>query len=154
MRIVQYTYRMPTHWATAFVNGDTSGLNDEDLAQYEQALNAIVDAIGNAHPVTVANESDFETGSAADYPPNALAGSYADYVFFGTEDDEPTTTVTIECFMCKEHIDVTVPTSGLAKREQGAHVQDCFPDLPAEERELFISKTCPRCWEEIFGAEE
>lgn len=81
MQLTEHTYRMPTHWACAFINGDTSGLEPDDLADYEQAVDAIVDAIGNAHAVSIDNESDFETGSAADYPSSALAGSYADYLF-------------------------------------------------------------------------
>lgn len=152
MKLVEHTYRMPLHWACAFINGDTSGLDEQDLAQYNQAVDSIVDEIGNAHAVALCREEEFETGHSADYPPNALAGGYADYVFLA--EPEPTTTVPLECFLCKQIHDVTVPTAGLAKLQLGAHVQDAFPDLPKEQRELFISKTCPQCWDEIFGVEE
>ena len=31
------------------------------------------------------------------------------------------------------------------------YVQDIFPYLNAEERELLISRTCPKCWEKMFA---
>ena len=34
------------------------------------------------------------------------------------------------------------------------HIQDIFPYLSAGERELLISHTCPKCWEEMFGSDE
>lgn len=34
------------------------------------------------------------------------------------------------------------------------HVQVIFPYLNAEERELLISHTCPKCWEDLFGSDE
>lgn len=34
------------------------------------------------------------------------------------------------------------------------HIQDIFPYLSTEERELLISQICPKCWEEMFGSEE
>lgn len=34
------------------------------------------------------------------------------------------------------------------------HIQDIFPYLSAEEMELLISNTCPKCWEDMFGGDE
>lgn len=34
------------------------------------------------------------------------------------------------------------------------YIQDIFPYLNAEERELLISQICPKCWEETFGSDE
>ena len=31
------------------------------------------------------------------------------------------------------------------------HVQDIVPELPAEQRELFISGMCGKCWTDTFG---
>lgn len=45
----------PAHWASAFINGDTSGLEDEDLAEFEAwcashpDLGWVVDASEEAH---------------------------------------------------------------------------------------------------------
>lgn len=33
-------------------------------------------------------------------------------------------------------------------------MQDILPELPAHDRERFISGLCPDCWEELFGGEE
>jgi hypothetical protein len=33
-------------------------------------------------------------------------------------------------------------------------VQNAFPYLNADERELLISQTCGACWKEMFGDEE
>lgn len=35
----------------------------------------------------------------------------------------------------------------------GALVQDAFPYLSADEREMLISGICPTCWEKSFGGE-
>ena len=34
------------------------------------------------------------------------------------------------------------------------NVQDIFPYLDAEDRELLISHICPKCWEAMFSQEE
>lgn len=36
---------------------------------------------------------------------------------------------------------------------EGALVQNAFPYLSADERELLVSGICPTCWEQMFGAE-
>ena len=36
----------------------------------------------------------------------------------------------------------------------GALVQDAFPYLSADEREMLISGICPKCWDKLFGEEE
>lgn len=33
-------------------------------------------------------------------------------------------------------------------------IQEAFPYMPAEYRELFISQLCPTCWDKIFPDEE
>ena len=37
---------------------------------------------------------------------------------------------------------------------EGKLVQDAFPYLDADERELLISGTCKRCWDEMFAEEQ
>ena len=34
------------------------------------------------------------------------------------------------------------------------YIQDIFPYLNDEEREMIISHTCPDCWQRMFGGEE
>ena len=38
--------------------------------------------------------------------------------------------------------------------KMGAHVQDVFPDLTPDERELIITGTCSKCWDKMFGEDE
>jgi len=33
-------------------------------------------------------------------------------------------------------------------------IQEAFPELSADDREMLISGTCPACWEKMFPAEE
>lgn len=37
--------------------------------------------------------------------------------------------------------------------QDGELVQDAFPYLTSEEREMLISGICPLCWEETFNGE-
>ena len=38
--------------------------------------------------------------------------------------------------------------------QYGMPAQDAFPYLTPDEREMLISGTCPKCWDEIFGVEK
>ena len=38
--------------------------------------------------------------------------------------------------------------------QDGALVQDAFPYLSADEREMLISGICPKCWRDTFGDED
>ncbi len=64
--------------------------------------------------------------------------------------------VTVEtiCPVCGKLSWVVVEESDLFAWQNGALVQDAFPYLSAEERELFISGICSDCWDRMFGAEE
>lgn len=79
-RITTATYSMPAHWASYLINGDASGLDDDDIAQADAAIKDI----GLGSPVDV-SESDFRRGG--DY--GSLAGDYADYTFHVIEDERP-----------------------------------------------------------------
>ena len=39
-------------------------------------------------------------------------------------------------------------------RNQRRNVQDIFPYLTNEDREMFLSHTCPTCWNDMFPDEE
>ena len=58
---------------------------------------------------------------------------------------------TFVCPCCEKEVKVTVPAKCLERRKAGASVQDAFPGLAASIRELFISGTCPKCFDEMFG---
>lgn len=58
------------------------------------------------------------------------------------------------CPFCKVQHQVEVPLEGYAKFKDGAFVQDAFPHLTADERELLISGTCAGCWERYMRDED
>lgn len=49
---------------------------------------------------------------------------------------------------------LTVKPEDFMNWQVGQHAQDAFPYLPAPERELLISATCPSCWTKLFPPEE
>lgn len=65
-----------------------------------------------------------------------------------------TITIATYCPICHTSHDVEVPMDGFFKWQDGACVQDAFPSLSAEEREMLISGICPECWNFMFGKEE
>lgn len=59
------------------------------------------------------------------------------------------------CQLCGNTALLEVDKLGLFRwKEQGAFVQNAFPNLSADERELLISGTHAQCWENMFGGEE
>jgi len=36
-------------------------------------------------------------------------------------------------------------------KEDGECIQDVFPEMTKDQREILISGTCPECWDELFG---
>ena len=59
-------------------------------------------------------------------------------------------TFTGKCQMTGKPYSVTVPGSGLYRYNQGALIQDAFPDLSAGDREFLMSGTSPEGWEKLF----
>ena len=60
-------------------------------------------------------------------------------------------TIKINCSYCDHgSMDITFQTEDFAKWQDGAYVQDAFPYLSADEREMFLSQCCPDCWEIFF----
>jgi hypothetical protein len=60
-----------------------------------------------------------------------------------------------ECRMCGNSWQLEVDGYDYdAWRYQGVLVQDAFPYLTVDERELIISSTCGQCWDNMFPPEE
>lgn len=56
------------------------------------------------------------------------------------------------CPFCGEAHIVTVDAIDYVAWESGSVlVQNAFPYLSADEREMLISGICPRCWAKMFG---
>lgn len=60
----------------------------------------------------------------------------------------------IRCRMCGIDHRVMVNSAHLDDYENGELVQNAFPYLTPDERELFISRTCGKCFDKMFGGED
>lgn len=58
---------------------------------------------------------------------------------------------TVECRLCHKEIVLRVPLDGYLKWTAGELIQNAMPSLSIADRELLISRTCDRCWDERFG---
>ncbi|MDQ0418783.1 asparagine synthetase A [Croceifilum oryzae] len=57
----------------------------------------------------------------------------------------------VTCFKCETTFSLEVLPSSLDQYEAGALVQNAFPYLSEDDRELIISRTCGACFIEIFS---
>lgn len=64
------------------------------------------------------------------------------------------TAFTTTCQRCNDLLWVAAKAEDFAKWEAGMAVQNAFPYLSADDREILISRTCGKCWDEMFGEEE
>lgn len=70
-----------------------------------------------------------------------------------TEEKSPVDFVTPMCVWCSETSIVKVPYPAYLKWLDGEMAQYAFKDMSADDRELLISGTHPKCWDLIMGAE-
>jgi len=60
----------------------------------------------------------------------------------------------IECFKCKGHTTLTITEFQYERfRDNKELMQNIFPEMSPENRELLISRTCPKCWQTLFSSE-
>lgn len=90
-----------------------------------------------------------------------------DVLGYLTEDDVQAALLTIEalprpetiilrirCVSCQEIQTVVLPFEGYRDWKQGRKlIQQALPDVAADIRELLISKTCGKCFDELFAEE-
>ncbi len=62
-----------------------------------------------------------------------------------------TVTVAVRCPFCGTVTEVTVPREGWVARANGALIQDAFPALDADTREVLVSGLCKACQDQFFG---
>ena len=65
-------------------------------------------------------------------------------------DDEMKTAFTATCVGCNDLLYVVADSADFEKWEGGMMVQDAFPYLSASDREILISRTCEKCWDEMW----
>lgn len=59
--------------------------------------------------------------------------------------------VNIDCRVCGITHNLMIKSADIVKYHNGVLVQDAFPYLSANERELIISQTCGSCFDKMFG---
>lgn len=64
--------------------------------------------------------------------------------------------LSVECNLCGKTYAVYVTEESYNEycSPNRRYVQDIFPYLSADERELLISHTCSECWNKMFGSDE
>lgn len=76
-------------------------------------------------------------------------------IFTRTSYEADTYKATATCPFCGKESEVPgIPGTNLFKYNQGAFVQDAFPMLSAEERELILTGVCSTCWDSSIPGEE
>ena len=63
-------------------------------------------------------------------------------------------TLITTCPFCGRENSINVCEEDYSAWQNGALVQDAFPYLLADEREMLISGICPTCWNDTFFDEE
>lgn len=61
--------------------------------------------------------------------------------------------ITVTCIVCGNTHYLTVPYKDFYNWQTGSLIQDCFPHVPPDVRELLISKICGSCFDDIFNLE-
>lgn len=63
-------------------------------------------------------------------------------------------TKAIECGECHRVFPISMTQEGYESWIMGELIQNALPDVSVENRELLISKTCGKCFDEMFGLPE
>lgn len=58
------------------------------------------------------------------------------------------------CKFCGTQLTVEADEEKLARFDAGEHIQDVFPELNEDDRELMISGVCGKCFDEMFADED
>lgn len=64
-----------------------------------------------------------------------------------------------DCKICGKSVTISLTPDQYIRYEMWksgkiTHIQDALPDVPADQREMFISGVCGECWNDLFGDEE
>lgn len=58
------------------------------------------------------------------------------------------------CRLCNEEHEIFVDTNDFIDWQEGKYVQQVWPNLTADDREVMISGTCGPCFDKMFGDED
>lgn len=97
-----------------------------------------------------------DTPNGAGHYPDGIAGDRVcgDCLDRQEKQMQLTRVTTAPCRLCGVNSVLDVPSDGLALWRSGKYVQDAFPDLSVDDRELLVSGTHPECWNNLFPKEE
>ena len=60
-----------------------------------------------------------------------------------------------DCVVCGKHHDsIVLDAERYYQWKAGSCIQDVFPEMTKEQREILISGTCPECWDVLFPEED
>lgn len=92
------------------------------------------------------------TADGDGYYPNGICG---DRLCKTCLDTDFVRVTTAPCRVCGGNSVLRVPTKGYAVWRSGQKlIQDAFPNLSVDDRELLMSGTHPECWNNLFPKEE
>ena len=67
-------------------------------------------------------------------------------------------TTLMRCKKCRNRVEIPAKATDIIdwqhNRQQRPLIQNAFPDLSTDERELILSGICGECWERIFGGHD
>ena len=63
----------------------------------------------------------------------------------------PTVIVLAACDACKANFKFSIPESEWLAWKSGQTIQAAIPSLPEDDREVLISGTCGKCFDELFA---
>lgn len=60
---------------------------------------------------------------------------------------------TPKCMFCGKTSEIIVDMEDIARYLGGEHVQNVWPNWPADQREMLVTGTHPECWDEMVEPE-
>lgn len=73
---------------------------------------------------------------------------------WGAVGTRQTLRVTGPCIECGKEQSIRLDAHAAIMFRDGAFAQNCFPHLPAGQREFLISGICEECWDKLFKEDE
>lgn len=71
-----------------------------------------------------------------------------------TKNGEGVEIVTRPCVVCGTRHTFILNRIDYEAWQTSTHIQNAFPDMSADEREILISGTCPECWDILWAPME
>lgn len=58
-----------------------------------------------------------------------------------------------KCAICGKTVEISVYNDDYFKWRKGMLIQDAFPYLSPDDREMLVSHTCKECWDRMFSCD-